>query len=309
MKPGFDIIGDVHGHYSALCRLLERLGYQPCAQRGYYHPNRRLIFVGDLVDYGPQQQQTLQLVRRLLEQGDALAVMGNHEFNLVGFHRRGPAGYLRPHSEKNCRQHQAVLEQYHQSPAALEEELTWLARLPLYLDLPGFRVIHACWHPAHLKRVQPLLDQDNRLLPDAWDTAYDPQNPVSDSINVLLKGPSVTLPEPHQIRDKNGQQRNNPRARWWLPSPQSYRHWAILPQGPGQLPDHPVEQDFPGYIDNKPLFNGHYWLSGALGPRQSNLACVDYSGNRQLACYRWQGEEKLTSAHFVAENYDASTPL
>ena len=123
MTPGYDIIGDVHGQYDVLCRLLTRLDYQPCPTQGFIHPYRKLIFVGDLIDYGPQQKQTLALLRKLLTQGTAQAVMGNHEFNLVGFNRQADGNFLRPHTSKNLRQHQAILTEYQHSPESLRSEL------------------------------------------------------------------------------------------------------------------------------------------------------------------------------------------
>lgn len=48
----YDIIGDVHGHASALAALLTRLGYRE-TRGAWRHPDRQAIFVGDLIDRGP----------------------------------------------------------------------------------------------------------------------------------------------------------------------------------------------------------------------------------------------------------------
>jgi len=88
----FDIIGDVHGCFDELCALLEQLGYQITAQPGEdgetryaaRHPQgRRVIFLGDLVDRGPQTPAVLRLVMDLAESGAALCVPGNHDLKLV----------------------------------------------------------------------------------------------------------------------------------------------------------------------------------------------------------------------------------
>ncbi|HET9142022.1 polynucleotide kinase-phosphatase [Actinophytocola sp.] len=85
----FDVIGDVHGCRAELTELLERLGYQiardeqgrPC---GAHHPHgRRAVFVGDLVDRGPDTPGVLRLVMGMTAAGDALTVSGNHEVKLV----------------------------------------------------------------------------------------------------------------------------------------------------------------------------------------------------------------------------------
>ncbi|MFD7896344.1 polynucleotide kinase-phosphatase [Streptomyces sp. NPDC059743] len=74
----FDIIGDVHGCRSELETLLGRLGY-----KGGAHPEgRTAVFVGDLVDRGPDSPGVLRLVMDMVASGDALCVPGNHENKL-----------------------------------------------------------------------------------------------------------------------------------------------------------------------------------------------------------------------------------
>lgn len=76
----FDIIGDVHGCYHELTELLQRLGYQPQAfNPGWSHPKqRKLLFLGDLVDRGPQSIAVLWLATTMVTEGHALYVPGNH---------------------------------------------------------------------------------------------------------------------------------------------------------------------------------------------------------------------------------------
>ena len=83
-----DIIGDIHGHSERLEALLSRLGYRRF-RGAWRHPSRVVIFVGDFIDRGPAQLATLRLVREMIEHGSARAVMGNHEFNAIGW---GDAG-------------------------------------------------------------------------------------------------------------------------------------------------------------------------------------------------------------------------
>ena len=81
----FDIIGDVHGCFAELCQLLEKLGYN-VDQAGFsvVPPiGRKLIFVGDLVDRGPQVPQVLKLAMRMVADGVALCVPGNHDVKLM----------------------------------------------------------------------------------------------------------------------------------------------------------------------------------------------------------------------------------
>src|SRR5690606_14390755 len=85
----FDIIGDVHGCRAELEELLAGLGYRVRRDgagraAGAHHPEgRTAVFVGDLVDRGPDTPGVLRLVMGMVEDGDALCVSGNHENKLV----------------------------------------------------------------------------------------------------------------------------------------------------------------------------------------------------------------------------------
>jgi protein phosphatase len=86
----FDIIGDVHGCYDELVQLLERLGYETAVtqngERGIVvtpPAGRRAVFLGDLIDRGPNAPDVLRLVMGMVEQGTALCVPGNHEAKLL----------------------------------------------------------------------------------------------------------------------------------------------------------------------------------------------------------------------------------
>src|SRR5271155_4426880 len=109
----YDLIGDIHGHADELEQLLEALDYQR-AQGTYRHPERKVIFLGDFIDRGPKIRQVLEIVRPMIEEGTALAVMGNHELNALAYHTEDPevpGEYLRPHIEKNVEQHCKPIEQ------------------------------------------------------------------------------------------------------------------------------------------------------------------------------------------------------
>jgi polynucleotide kinase-phosphatase len=94
----FDIIGDIHGCYDELVELLIKLGYrQPSAsppppvsggvaspgEPGWVSDGRKAIFVGDLVDRGPNTPAVLRLVMSMVEAGVALCVPGNHDMKLL----------------------------------------------------------------------------------------------------------------------------------------------------------------------------------------------------------------------------------
>ncbi|MFI8404142.1 polynucleotide kinase-phosphatase [Streptomyces sp. NPDC085463] len=74
----FDIVGDVHGCSSELETLLGKLGYVD----GRHPEGRTAVFVGDLVDRGPDSPGVLRRVMSMVASGDALCVPGNHENKL-----------------------------------------------------------------------------------------------------------------------------------------------------------------------------------------------------------------------------------
>lgn len=87
METGpFDIVGDIHGCYDELTALLSKLGYQFGNEDlpSLSHPDgRRLIFLGDLVDRGPQSPRVLRLVMKAVAEDMAYCVPGNHDAKLL----------------------------------------------------------------------------------------------------------------------------------------------------------------------------------------------------------------------------------
>jgi polynucleotide kinase-phosphatase len=86
----FDIVGDVHGCLDELRALLGKLGYEVAPANTAVggltakHPEgRKLVFLGDLVDRGPEIPGVLRLVMNMVEAGTAFAVPGNHDVKLL----------------------------------------------------------------------------------------------------------------------------------------------------------------------------------------------------------------------------------
>ncbi|NIC38685.1 metallophosphoesterase [Halomonas desiderata] len=307
----YDLIGDIHGHAEPLKQLLDRLGYR---ERGgtWRHPRRQVIFLGDFIDRGPAQREVVQIARGMVEAGQALTVMGNHEFNAVAWasedaQRSGAP--LRPHSGKNRRQHQTYLEQVGEDSALHREHIAWFKTLPLYLDLDGLRVIHACWHPPSLDILASHLDERQCLLPGAWPVVTRKGSAAYDALETVLKGLEIPLPRGQVFHDKDGNPRQHIRTRWWQRERLTYRDLAMVPEEAiEQIPHDPVSEDvLPGYDGDKPLFVGHYWLTGTPEPLNRHIACLDYSiaaghthsgGEGKLCAYRWDGETTLNLRHF-----------
>ncbi|MDE8564604.1 bis(5'-nucleosyl)-tetraphosphatase PrpE [Anoxybacillus rupiensis] len=80
-----DIIGDIHGCYTELVALTKKLGYEWINGMPIHPRGRKLGFVGDLTDRGPQSLQTIETVFSLVKNGLAHYVPGNHCNKLYRF--------------------------------------------------------------------------------------------------------------------------------------------------------------------------------------------------------------------------------
>ena len=144
-----DIIGDVHGELDALLALLHRLGVDP--ERPV--SARTLVFVGDLVDRGPDSPGVVALVRRLVEAGVARCVVGNHELNLLlGLHKEGNGWAWGDAADHHQVEGPSGIREV-PFPSRLatgterEATLSFFRSLPIALVRDDVHVVHACWHP------------------------------------------------------------------------------------------------------------------------------------------------------------------
>ena len=295
----YHIIGDIHGHADKLEKLLAHLGYEN-SNGVYQHTHAKVVFLGDFIDRGGQHRRVIEIVRSMVDQGHALALMGNHEFNAVCYHTLHPetADPLRPHSEKNTLQHEAFLKEYALRDAETQEVIEWFKKLPLYLEVKGavdgsllFRAVHACWNQEIIERTPQILT--NKEIIEASEEGSQ----LYEDIEVLLKGPEIPLPEGESFEDKDNTVRHNIRIKWWATTRNStYRDVGMVPEDI-VLPDtriDSVENDFVYPADEPPVFFGHYWLSGEPRVIRNNLACLDYSAGKggSLVAYHWDGGKR-----------------
>lgn len=316
-----DIIGDIHGQAGKLHALLAELGYRE-RQGAWRHLDRQAIFVGDFIDLGAEGVEVVRTVRAMVDAGSALAVMGNHELNAIAWHTpddRNPGEFLRPRQgarwgASNRKQHQAFLAQVEADPALHAEMVDWFLGLPLWLELPELRVVHACWHAPFMDWLAPRL-RDGRfltreLMVEATDepadaAAKDAAAPsVFKAVEALTKGIELALPAGHAFVDKHGIERSRVRARWWDADATTYRRIAHMGEAEQQaLPDTAVPPHArPPVPTDRPLFFGHYWMTGQPRPLTASAACVDYSAGKDgpLVAYRSEGAgAPLSAGRFV----------
>ncbi len=301
----YDLIGDIHGHAEELVALLKMLGYRNAAGV-YRHSERQAIFLGDFIDRGPQIRETLEIVRPMVDGGSALTVMGNHEWNALAYHTADPehpGEYLRRRRENNVRQHSQTVRQL--DPDELGSYLTWFRTLPMWLDLEGLRVVHACWDHASINNIAAALEAARGISPGLLEAASRKGNALYESVEVVLKGKEAPLPAGISFADKDGHLRTQMRVRWYAsPVSQTYRSYSLTDAIDCDLPlaAAVIRAAEPYPATAKPVFIGHYWLSA---PRPAilaaNVACLDYSVAKGgfLCAYRWQGEQQLNNEHFA----------
>ena len=127
---------------------------------------------------------------------------------------------------------------------------------------------------------------------------------VFKAVEAMCKGIEIPLPEGHSFIDKYGIERSRVRVCWWDTSAITYRQAAILSEKEcKKLPDRPIpEHARLNYPLDKPLFFGHYWMTGTPTLLSDKVACVDYSAGKgdPLVAYRWDGEATLDKEKFIA---------
>lgn len=301
----FDVIGDLHGQYDKLVSLFSALGYLESGGV-WRHPGRTAVFVGDLIDRGPGQLETVGTVRSMVEAGSAKCILGNHEFNAIAWVTPDPAKpghFLRDHHKPgNREQHQAFLDVVEGTPR--QKDITdWFKTLPLWSDLGGLRVVHACWHQESMDVLGPLLGPNQTLTDEAVLLGSRQGHPVFEALEVVCKGPEVPLPNGFSYEDNGGKVRHEVRVRWWQDDLSTYRKAAIGPPGDmAVIPDVPLPEEWMGHpYSGPPVLFGHYWFTGTPEVISPRFACLDYSvaHGGPLVAYRWDGETELSSEKLV----------
>jgi hypothetical protein len=311
----YDIIADIHGRFDKLSALMDRMGYSKAGDGFVPPPGHKALFLGDLIDTKPGHpfpggvRATLRAVKAMCDRGDALCIMGNHELNAIYFHSLGPGGNpLRVHGSKNIAMHQGTLDDFpdHQDPASEWRQvwMPWMKRLPFFLDLGGFRAVHAAWHPEMIDRIVGRDFQDS----DFFRACSNRHTPEGEAIEILLKGIEVPLPHPHSFLDHTKAERKHIRARWWEAVSENAQCRNLVFPPNCQIDSWPVAAEalplFQPYApEAPPVFFGHYFkpAESPIRPERHNVACLDHSAATAgpLVAYRWKGEVRIKPEHYV----------
>jgi Calcineurin-like phosphoesterase len=300
-----DIVGDVHGEWAALQALLQHLGYRSDAT----HPQgRHLVFIGDLVDRGPDSPAVAEWVMRAVQAGQAQCLLGNHELLLLlGESRESLRWFLDPaHAEL---QPGGKFEHCRVVPPDLKPQLlAFFDSLPLALERPDLRLVHAAWHEPSFDAVRDRpsgglaalyrefeatieadMQREGLAAAEAAErTQYAAElrngegkppflpafaeanlrRNLRNPLRVLTFGPDGPSPEPYYVMER---WRMAERDRWWD------RYTDALPVVVGHYWRQREPFKWPRLAPKMPpVFETGLPAGQWLGPSR-NVFCVDYS--------------------------------
>ena len=185
----YNIIGDIHGHAQELKKLLKSLGYLE-NENGFHHPmNHQALFVGDLINRGPDTPLVLEIVEKMVLNKHAKAVLGNHEFRMI--------------------------QKYLLDPDAIDSRIVrfvpWIQSLPLFLDLPELRVVHAAWHIPSIEILKSKTADDESFI----KSTLEKNSTLHKAVRAILQGIKIPVPPELRYFDRFGIRRKKARVRWW----------------------------------------------------------------------------------------------
>ncbi len=238
-----DVVGDLHGDFEALQQILNLLGYLP---DGSHPKGRRLVFVGDLTDRGPDSIAVVRWVRDLITKDLAQCVLGNHDLNILLNKPKADNGWF-----------------FELGDDSIRKEITdFFLELPLILMRDDLRVVHACWQPEMVSMASDATNvidffQLHRFNIDigiakrsdlkTWQKEMRHQN--LNPVKVLTSGLEVRSESPVILKGKASSLERYP---WWT-----------------------------DYEDETVCCFGHYGLSRSKSRNESRAICIDFGNSKR----------------------------
>jgi hypothetical protein len=301
----YDIIGDVHGYATLLKKLLKKMGY--FEEDGIWrHEKRTAIFVGDFINRGPEIRETLEIIKGMVDNGSALAILGNHEYTAILYHIKDSHGlYLNRHISGNRSILHKTLSQFKSNEKEWDKYLKWFRKLPLFLDLGKIRIAHAYWNDSDIEYLKENLPEE-KLTKKFLREAHENGQEAASHIYKLLKGLEFRCPKDFIIKGSKGNIRKVFKMNWWeSPEGKTFRDLSfgnkfILP---AYTVPKEIAPSFPSYPEDKPIvFIGHYCLADGASILQSNICCVDsgVGSSGKLSAYRYSGETMVNKSNFIS---------
>jgi len=213
-----DIVGDVHGEIGPLRSLMRHLGYD---KDGNHPDGRRLVFVGDLTDRGPDSPAVVKLVQRLSETGRAQCVLGNHDLNILLDHRKHDNGWF---YGEEFKEEGKVVPQVLADDSIRGQVLDFFRTLPIALERDNLRVVHAFWQEEMIQLARDsddavaLYREHQELIEDSFpsldldDIGKELEHQNKNPVKKLTSGPEERVGNPIEAAGKT---RYEKRIHWW----------------------------------------------------------------------------------------------
>ncbi len=279
-----DIVGDVHGELEALHELLAQLGYD---KEGRHAQGRRLVFLGDLCDRGPDSPGVFSLVRRIVEGGHGDCILGNHELNLLKLAPKLGNGWFFAEAED----HDLKQGHFRHSRRLPQEQraalLQFMHGLPLVLERDDIRVVHACWDAASVEALR------SRGEDDVLRVYRDSEAAFQRSLSGTAFGASVEAEDAvfeQTAADPNQPPPASPNLARRDELYQNANPVRVLTSGKEQLAAEPFFSSgrwrlvrrvrwWEAYVDPVPAVFGHYWRQPAgMPPSRHKVAAGVFDG-------------------------------
>ena len=294
LPPGpLDIIGDIHGEIDALQALIAHLGYD---SNGLHPEGRKLVFVGDFCDRGPDSPAVLNVAQRLVQSGRALAVLGNHEINLLREDAKDGSGW---YFDERVGRDQDKYAPFARPDAAQRGEIAeFLSRLPIALERDDLRIVHAAWQGPQIAAARMMQMGSVR---DAYDRLEDAAEHFANECGISQR---VRVDEQLWLHDLEDGLRKPPFLQAQADNEfnkQMFNPLKVLTSGVeaiGRAPFYAggkwrfVERVawWSDYVDDTPVVMGHYWRRvhpvdrSKLGKNDPDI----FSG---IAPFAWHGQK------------------
>jgi hypothetical protein len=258
-----DIVGDVHGELEALYALMEHLGYN---RKGSHPTGRQLVFLGDLTDRGPDSVGVVGLVHNLIDAGRAQCVLGNHDLSIL-LERKKPENrwfFGRPFVNKAG----ITIPQRRASGKTRRKIIRFFRTLPLVLERPGLRVVHACWQAEMVDAARAATDV--KKLCDSYHDLIKTENKQRKDLDKIDKRLRHQNCNPVKLLTSGIEERIDP------------EHWSG-----GKLRSRRRAEWWKNYRDRQICVFGHYSFSSRRLNGADRAICLDYGVGE-----RWK--ERLT---------------
>jgi len=159
-----DIVGDIHGEIDALKDLLLHLGY---GLDGSTPGSRKLVFVGDFCDRGPNSPEVIRLVETLIKSGNAFAILGNHEINLLTCDAKDGSGWF---FDSRYASDVPFYAPFNRAEDSEKDNLVqFLNTLPIVFERSDIRIVHASWEQKSIDQIRNLDTGHIKQYYDEWD--------------------------------------------------------------------------------------------------------------------------------------------